>query len=107
MTFVALARLFWSLAPALATQTAPLPELPVRWRGRKTTRKMYEQMCELSPDISKEELARRMPVFGAGHLGIDLTVTLHGYKFRYVPAKADRTESPSIVPAGPAESEKV
>jgi methionyl-tRNA formyltransferase len=107
MAFVALARLFWRLAPVLATQGAPLPELPVRWRGRKTTHKMYARMCELSPDISKKELERRVPVFGAGHLGIDLTVTLHGYKFRYVPADADKTESPSIVPAGSAESEKV
>ena len=107
MTFVALARLFWRLAPVLAKQGAPLPELPVRWRGHKRTRKMYAQMCEVSPNISKAELDRRVPVFGAGHLGINMTVDLHGYSFRYVPAKDDKTESPSIVPAGPAESEKV
>lgn len=68
---------------------------------------MYAQMCEILPDISKEELDRRVLVFGAGHFGINLTVNLHGYRFRYVPADTDHTESPSIVPAGPTESEKV
>ena len=107
MAFVALARLFWRLAPQLATQGAPLPELPVQWRGRRSTRKMYAEMCEVPPDISKEELDRRVPVFGAGHLGIDMTVTLHGYKFRYVPTEAHKIDAPSIVPTGPTESEKV
>lgn len=107
MAFVALARLFWGLAPQLATQGAPLPEMPMQWRGRRTTRKTYAQMCEILPDISKKELDRRVPVFGAGHCGVDLTVTLHGYRFRYVPADAEKTESPSIVPSGPTESEKV
>jgi len=107
MTFVALARLFWHLAPVLATQRAPLPELPVRWRGRRTTRKMYARMCELPPNISKQELERRVPIFGSGHLGIDMTVTLHGHQFRYVPADAKQTEAPSIVPADSPQSEKV
>ena len=107
MAFVALARLFWRLAPVLATQSAPLPELPMRWRGRKTTRKMYAEMSEIPLDISKDELDRRVPVFGAGHLGIDMTVTLHGYRFRYVPAEDDKAESPSIVPTEPPETEKV
>lgn len=107
MAFVALARLFWQLAPMLATQGAPLPELPMRWRGRKSTRKMYAEMCQVAPDISKQELDRRVPVFGAGHLGIELTVNLHGYTFRYVPAENAQAEAPSIVPAEPSKSEKV
>jgi methionyl-tRNA formyltransferase len=108
MTFVALAQLFWDLAPVLATQSAPLPELPVHWGGRKTTRKSYTTMCEIAPDISKDELDRRVPVFGAGHFGIDLTVTLHGYRFRFIaPETAEQTEAPGIVPAQAPEAEKV
>jgi methionyl-tRNA formyltransferase len=108
MAFVALAQLFWDLAPVLATQSAPLPELPVHWGGRKTTRKTYAAMCEIAPDISKDELDRRVPVFGAGHFGIDLTVTLHGYRFRYIaPEAAEQTEAPGIVPAQAPEPEKV
>jgi methionyl-tRNA formyltransferase len=108
MAFVALVQLFWRLAPVLATQSAPLPELPVHWGGRKTTRKTYAAMCEIAPDISKNELDRRVPVFGAGHFGIDLTVTLHGYRFRYIaPEAEEQTEAPGLVPAQAPEAEKV
>ena len=108
MAFVALVQLFWRLAPVLATQSAPLPELPVRWSDRKTTRKTYAAMCEIAPDITKDELDRRVPVFGASHFGIDLTVTLHGYRFRYIaPEAAEQTDAPGIVPAQAPEAEKV
>lgn len=108
MVFVALARLFWRLAPTLATQRAPLPELPIRWGGRRTTHKSYAAMCEIPPDISKAELERRVPIFGAGHFGIEMTVTLHGHRFRYVgPAEEEPAESPSIVPAQTSDAEKV
>ena len=40
LAFVELARLFWHLAPALATQSEPLAELPVRWSGTKSTRRV-------------------------------------------------------------------
>jgi acyl-CoA reductase-like NAD-dependent aldehyde dehydrogenase len=40
LVFAELARLFWHLAPALATQSEPLAELPVRWSGTKSTRRV-------------------------------------------------------------------
>jgi methionyl-tRNA formyltransferase len=69
LAFVQLARLFWSLAPTLATQPEPLPELPVGWSGRKSTRRLYAALCEIPPDLSEGELERRVAVFGAGHFG--------------------------------------
>jgi len=81
--FSQLARLFWRLAETLATQHEPLPELPVQWSGRKSTRRLYAAMCDIAPDISKEELDRRIEVFGAGYFGIFPTVRLHGRLFRY------------------------
>jgi methionyl-tRNA formyltransferase len=78
LAFVELARLFWRLAPALATQSEPLAELPIRWSGTKSTRRSYTAMCDIPADISKDELERRIAVFGAGHYGVSLTVTLHG-----------------------------
>jgi methionyl-tRNA formyltransferase len=96
MAFTQLAKLFWRLAPELVKR-APLPELPLRWTGIKSTKAMYAAMCEVPADVSRDELERRIEVFGNGHYGIDLTVTLHGRVFRYVlPEKVD---APSIVPA--------
>jgi methionyl-tRNA formyltransferase len=100
MSFVELARLFWDLAPALATQSEPLAELPIKWTGAKSTRRSYAAMCEIPTDISKDELERRIEVFGAGHYGISLTVTLHGHAFRYATPEAEnKVDAPSIVPA--------
>jgi len=51
-------------------------------------------------DISKDELERRIAVFGAGHYGLSLTVTLHGREFRYTaPEVEHKVDAPSIVPA--------
>ncbi|HEX3859610.1 MAG TPA: formyltransferase family protein [Pseudolabrys sp.] len=84
MAFVRLARLFWGNAKSLATQTSPLAELPIRWSGRKTMRHHYAAMCDIPPDISKDELARRVAVFGRGDFGVHLTTTLHGIQFNAV-----------------------
>jgi len=103
MSFVELARLFWDLAPALATQSEPLAELPIKWAGEKSTRRSYAAMCEIPTDISKDELERRIEVFGAGHYGISLTITLHGHVFRYTaPETENKVDAPGIVPAEPA-----
>jgi methionyl-tRNA formyltransferase len=101
LAFVELARLFWSLAPALATQSEPLTEIPIAWSGTKSTRRSYAAMCEIPADISNGELERRIAVFGAGHYDISLTVTLHGRQFRFTPEPDIPVDAPSIVPAAP------
>jgi len=63
LAFVELARLFWRLAPALATQRDSLAELPIKWSGTKSTRQSYAAMCDIPVDISKDELERRIEVF--------------------------------------------
>jgi methionyl-tRNA formyltransferase len=60
LTYAQLARLFWRLAKPLATQIEPLPELPIRWSGKKTSRRAFAAMCGIPLDISKEELNRRI-----------------------------------------------
>jgi methionyl-tRNA formyltransferase len=44
LSYSCLARLFWQLAPALATQPEPLPELSIKWSGEKCTRRRYAEM---------------------------------------------------------------
>ena len=62
--YASLARLFWRQAKTLATQPEPLAELPIRWSGKKTSRSCYAAMCDVSPDISSDERARRVRAFG-------------------------------------------
>jgi len=50
LAYLHLARLLWKLAGGLATQSEPLCQLAVVWSGRKTTRRMYEAMCDISKD---------------------------------------------------------
>jgi methionyl-tRNA formyltransferase len=100
MSFTELARLFWRLAPVLATQSEPLAELPVKWSGTRSTRRKCAAICDIPAGISKDELERRIEVFGAGYYGISPTVTLHGRVFRYVAPEAEnKVDAPSIVPA--------
>lgn len=102
MAFKALARLFWQQAKPLATQATPLAELPVAWSGRKSTRRMYEALCEIPADITKDDLDRRIAAFGEGHFGTFPTVTLHGHRFRLVDADSRAAvESPALAPAEP------
>jgi methionyl-tRNA formyltransferase len=62
--YSSLARLFWRQARFLATQSVPLAELPIRWSGKKTSRRCYAAMCSITPDISSDERARRVKAFG-------------------------------------------
>lgn len=91
LALVALARMFWSLSERLAMQTAPLAELPIAWSGRRSTRRDYAALCEITSEISKSELERRIPVVGHGHFGMSPTITIHGHTFRYMPEQAAAT----------------
>ncbi len=88
LAFRQLAALFWRLAKTLATQCEPMQELPVRWSGRKSTRRLYAAMCDIPLDMSKEELDRRLGIFGAGHFGVFPTIRFHGQPFRYAGSDA-------------------
>jgi methionyl-tRNA formyltransferase len=84
LAYLHLVRLFRRLAKALATQPEPLQELPIRWSGRKSSRRSYAAMCDINVDITKEELARRIRAFDHNKLGLHPTVRLHGLEFRFV-----------------------
>jgi methionyl-tRNA formyltransferase len=98
LALVSLARLFWNLANVLATHSAPLNPLEIAWSGRRTTRRNYTALCEVSAEISKDELERRIGVFGAGHFGQSPTITLHGHRFRYVAPEPAAMTSPTTSP---------
>ena len=57
-------------------------------------------MCDIPADISKEELERRIAVFGDGHYGIILTVTLHG-RVSATPRRRrqNKVDAPGLVPS--------
>lgn len=107
LAFVELARLFWKLAKILATQAEPLQELPISWCGPRSTRRKYEAMCDIPPNISKEELERRLNVFGDGHFGIYPTITMNGHRFRYLKPEGKAVNAPSIAPAHEPDVEPV
>lgn len=82
IAYARLAYLLWRLAKQLALQEQPLAVLPIGWGDKRSTRRMYESMCEIPIDISQEELARRIGAFHDDFRGIYPTLTLHGIKFR-------------------------
>ncbi len=84
LTYAHLAKLFWQLARVLATQAAPLPEIAVKWSGKKNSRRAYRAICDIPLTIPKEELYRRIKVFGGNYYGIAPTINLHGVEFRAV-----------------------
>ncbi len=95
--FAEAARLFWRLAPMLARRSDPLPELPIRWSGRKSTRRLYAELCEIPPDIAGDDLQRRIAAFGDGHPEMCPTLTLHGHAFRFS-GKPAAVEESGLVP---------
>jgi methionyl-tRNA formyltransferase len=64
MAYARLSYLFWTLAKPLASYSERLPQLPVRWSGTKGTRRDYAALCDIPLDIQRDELERRIEVFG-------------------------------------------
>jgi methionyl-tRNA formyltransferase len=93
--YAQIAMMFHRWAGALTHQAAPLqPRFPAQWGTRKNSRHRYRAMCSIPTDISKDDLAHRMSIFGHGHFGILPSVSLHGFEFRVSPGDATH-ESPS------------
>jgi methionyl-tRNA formyltransferase len=84
LAYAHLAQLFWRRAKSLATDPEPPPTLPIEWGSRKYSRSAYREICDIPLDIPKEELDRRIKVFGGNHFGISPTINLHGIEFRAV-----------------------
>jgi methionyl-tRNA formyltransferase len=84
LAYAHLAQMYWRLSGRLAHEAAPLPEQRLCWGPRKNTRRAYQAICSIPLDISREELERRMRVFGDNHFGVSPTIHLHGVEFRAV-----------------------
>ena len=83
MTYAHLARMFWSWAKPLTSQAEALtPRTAMRWGAKKNSRRAYRALCDIPLDISQEDLARRMDVFGSNHYGILPSINLHGFEFK-------------------------
>ena len=79
-----LAQLFWRMAKWLATDASAPSTLPIEWGRKKYSRRAYRAICDIPLDIPKDELDRRLKVFGGNHFGISPTINLHGIEFRAV-----------------------
>jgi methionyl-tRNA formyltransferase len=84
LAYAHLAQLFWRWAKLLATDATPPAKLPIEWGSRKYSRRAYRAICDIPLDIPKQELDRRIKVFGGNHFGITPTIHLHGIEFRAV-----------------------
>jgi methionyl-tRNA formyltransferase len=84
LAYAHLARLFWQLSKRLATDPAPLPVRELKWSDKKNSRRAYRAICNIPLDIEKDELDRRIRIFGGNHFGISPTIHLHGIEFRAV-----------------------
>jgi methionyl-tRNA formyltransferase len=84
LAYAHLAQLFWRWAKLLATDATPPATLPIEWGSRKYSRRAYRAICDIPLDIPKQELDRRIKVFGGNHFGITPTIHLHGIEFRAV-----------------------
>jgi methionyl-tRNA formyltransferase len=52
LAYACAARLFWQLAPSLATQLEPLAALSTKWSGEKCTRRRCAEMRDQPPEVS-------------------------------------------------------
>jgi methionyl-tRNA formyltransferase len=84
LAYANLALLYWGLAKRLATDSAPLPVGTLGWSAKKNSRRAYRAICDIPLDISKEELERRLKIFGGNHFGVAPAIHLHGVEFRAV-----------------------
>ena len=91
LAYAHLAQLFWRMAKPLATDVESPPPLPIEWGSKKYSRRAYRAICNIPLDIPKDELNRRMGVFGGNHFGMSPTIKLHGIEFRAVMPPSGQT----------------
>jgi methionyl-tRNA formyltransferase len=91
LAYARLAQLFWRMSKSLATDAEPPPTLPLKWGSKKYSRRVYRAICDIPLDISKDELERRIRVFGDNHFGMSPTINLHGIEFRAVTPPSGQT----------------
>jgi methionyl-tRNA formyltransferase len=84
LAYAHLAHLFWRMAKSLATDPQAPPTRPIKWDNKKYSRRAYRRICDIPLDIPKDELERRLSVFGGNHFGMCPTINLHGIEFRAV-----------------------
>lgn len=84
LTYGYLAQMFWRMAKSLASDESAPPTLGIEWGRKKYSRRAYRAICDIPLDIAREELERRLKVFGGNHFGIGPTIKLHGVEFRAV-----------------------
>ena len=84
LTYGHLAQMFWRMARSLATEEGAPRTLPIEWGRTKYSRRAYRAICDIPLDIAKDELERRLSVFGGNYFGIGPTINLHGVEFRAV-----------------------
>jgi len=93
LAYTKLVQIFWRLAGNLATQSEPLVERAMRWGTQRSSQRSYRDLCDIPLTIPKDELQRRLKVFGADHHGIVPTVRLHGFPFRAVTSDGEAIEA--------------
>ncbi|WP_163292773.1 formyltransferase family protein [Desulfovibrio sp. JC022] len=62
-----------------------LPKSDLKWSRKPFTRKEFDQLGKITPDMSKEEMARRIRATSYGQW--QPTVELNGFVFKYNPEK--------------------
>jgi hypothetical protein len=104
LAYAHLARLFWSMAQPLACDPAPPRPLAIPWGAKKYSRREYRAMCDIPPDIPKDEFDRRLEVFGGNHFGMAPTIHLHGVEFRAVVPQNEAVtpQGEAVMPQGEA-----
>lgn len=60
---------------------APTPIPGLAWGPRKTTRKMFLELCRIDPEMTKEEIERRLKATAMPGFR-NLYLDLHGHRFR-------------------------
>lgn len=56
LAFIELAGKFRQLAPLLVDLERPLPRMPYRWSGKRTSRADCERLCQITPGLSDREI---------------------------------------------------
>ena len=81
-TMESLYRLFQEIAYKIASGE-PLPESSERWAKKPHRRKDLQELCRITPDMSREEIARRIKATEFPEARDRPYIEIHGNKFYY------------------------
>lgn len=81
-----------------------MPLLPIEWGKRRSAKRTYADMCNLWPDMSQDEMYKRIAEFHDDFRGMAPSITINGITFRATAPNDSSNQLPMLRTNAPVDN---